>query len=56
MLLKDILFQPGNNVDLNAGGGKSQVPCLRIDKEGGDVLWMYKSAEIIRYIKTKLAA
>jgi len=52
--LKDILFQPGNNADLIAGGGKSQVPCLRVEKEGDDVRWIYESAEIIRYLKTEL--
>jgi glutathione S-transferase len=55
MPLKDILFPPGNNADLIAGGGKSQVPCLRIEKEDGDILWMYESAEIIRYLKMELA-
>ena len=55
MPLKDILFQPGNNADLIAGGGKSQVPCLRIEKEGGDVRWLYESADIIRYLKMELA-
>jgi glutathione S-transferase len=56
MPLKDILSQPGNSADLIAGGGKSQVPCLRIEKESGEVRWMYESAEIIRYLKTELAA
>ena len=53
--LKDIVFQPGNNIDLIAGGGKSQVPCLRIENEAGDVRWMYESIDIIRYLKTELA-
>ncbi len=54
--LKDILSQPANRANLIAGGGKSQVPCLRIEKEGRGVLWMYESAEIIRYLKMELAA
>ena len=52
--LKDILSQPGNSADLVAGGGKSQVPCLRVENEGGDVRWIYETAEIIRYLKTEL--
>ena len=52
--LKDILFHPGNNADLIAGGGKSQVPCLRIENEIGDVRWMYESIDIIRYLKSEL--
>lgn len=52
--LKDIVFQLGNNAELIAGGGKSQVPCLRVENEGGDVRWIYETTEIIRYIKTEL--
>ncbi len=55
MPLKDIIFQPGNNADLIAGGGKSQVPCLRIESEIGDVRWLYESIDIIRYLGKKLA-
>jgi len=55
MPLKDILTQPGNDTELIAGGGKSQVPCLRIEDEKGEVLWMYESIEIIRYLKVELS-
>jgi hypothetical protein len=54
--LKDILSQPGNNVELIAGGGKSQVPCLRVENEGGDVRWIYETTEMIQYLKTEFAA
>lgn len=50
--LREIMFHPQNNADLIAGGGKSQVPCLRIEAENGDVRWMYESMDIIRYLKT----
>lgn len=53
--LKNIVSQPENSIDLISGGGKNQVPCLRIENEGGDVRWMYESTEIIRYLKTELA-
>lgn len=53
MPLKDIMFHPANNTDLIAGGGKSQVPCLRIEGENGQVRWMYESIDIIRYLKSK---
>jgi len=52
--VKDILFHPSNCTELIAGGGKSQVPCLRIESKDGNVRWMYESADIIRYIKTQL--
>ena len=55
MPLKNILFHPDNNADLIAGGGKSQVPCLRIENDHGDVRWMYESIDIIRYLKSELA-
>jgi len=35
--------------ELVAGGGKGQVPCLRIESEDGQVQWMYESNDIIRY-------
>ncbi|RBP53144.1 glutaredoxin family protein [Arenicella xantha] len=35
---------------LMAGGGKTQVPCLRIEQANGDVQWMYESDDIIRYL------
>ena len=54
--LKDIIFHPGNNADLVSGGGKNQVPCLRIESEAGDVRWMYESADIVRYLKREFSA
>jgi len=35
--------------DLVSGGGKTQVPCLRIDNEG-ETQWLYESDDIIRYL------
>ncbi len=37
--------------ELVRGGGKTQVPCLRIENETGDVQWMYESDDIIQYLK-----
>jgi len=54
--LKDILLHPENKADLIAGGGKKQVPCLRIEDERGGVQWMYESRDIIRYLKRQLAS
>jgi glutathione S-transferase len=33
------------------GGGKGQVPCLRIESAEGDVQWMYESDDILRYVR-----
>ena len=52
--LKEILHHPDNREALVAGGGKKQVPCLRIETDTS-VEWMYESSDIIRYLKRKLA-
>jgi len=53
--LKNIDSCPTNKAELIAGGGKKQVPCLRIEDEKG-VRWMYESSDIIRYLKQQLAS
>jgi glutathione S-transferase len=54
--LKDTLFEPGNSAELIAGGGKDQVPCLRIENEDGEVRWLYESIDIVRYFKANLVS
>lgn len=46
--LRDIA-QTEHRQALIAGGGKSQVPCLLIEKDG-DSQWMYESDDIVRYL------
>ena len=53
--LKDIRSYPEKKAELIAGGGKKQVPCLRIEDEKDGVRWMYESSDIIRYLKQQLA-
>jgi glutaredoxin 2 len=53
--LKDILLHPSNCTELIDGGGKSQVPCLRIESADGNVRWMYESADIIRYVRSQIS-
>ena len=36
---------------LMQGGGKTQVPCLRIELADGSVEWMYESNDIIEYLR-----
>ncbi len=38
--------------ELMQGGGRTMVPCLRIENEKG-VQWMYESSDIIAYFKQK---
>lgn len=40
--------------ELEEGGGKVQVPCLRINR-GDEVEWMYESDDIIDFLETKFA-
>ena len=45
-----------NKADLLAGGGKTQVPCLRIESSTGmPPRWLYESDQIVSYLE-KLAA
>lgn len=39
---------------LMQGGGKTQVPCLRIENQDGEVQWMYESDDIIQYLKQQV--
>lgn len=38
---------------LRNGGGKSTVPCLRIDRNG-EIEWLYESLDIIDFLQTQL--
>ena len=39
-----------NHSALVQGGGKGQVPCLRIEAQPGQVQWLYESDDILAYI------
>lgn len=40
---------------LMTGGGKRQVPCLRIIDDQGQSHWLYESLDIIGYLKQQFA-
>ena len=62
---KVLMFMRGKDIDLELrstsdqahaqalmqGGGKTQVPCLRIEQSDGSVEWMYESNDIIEYLR-----
>jgi glutathione S-transferase len=50
--LKNIKRKPEFKRELIAGGGKKQVPCLRIE-ENENVSWLYESKDIVDYFKKK---
>lgn len=39
--------------DLENGGGRIKVPCLRVE-EDGDVRWIYESNDIISYLEHRV--
>ena len=41
--------------ELIRGGGKAQVPCLKIE-EGGREQWLYESRDIIHYLNRQASA
>lgn len=45
---KNIKKDEAANKELMQGGGKTQVPCLRITTNDGEQ-WMYESGDIIEY-------
>lgn len=49
--LRDTRQNPAFREEQINGGGKGQVPCLRIEK-AGEVAWMYESDAIIDYINS----
>lgn len=42
--------------ELVKGGGKNQVPCLRIPEGGGGFRWMYESGDIVRFLEGRVTA
>ena len=48
--LKNIQQDRQNKVDLVQGGGKKQVPCLRIKQADGKEKWLYESNDIIQFL------
>ena len=53
--LRDAQHDAGNREALLHGGGKSVVPCLRIQDQHGNPRWLYESGEIIAYLRGRFA-
>lgn len=51
--LRDTMRDPEARRELIEGGGRSMVPCLRIEQDG-QVRWMYESMDIIAYLRERL--
>lgn len=52
--LRDAKNNEQHRQELENGGGKVKVPCLRIENEQG-VHWMYESSDIVAYLEKEFA-
>jgi glutaredoxin len=52
--LRDIGKNQQFRDQLETGGGRVKVPCLRVEQEGS-VNWLYNSKEIISYLENRAA-
>lgn len=52
---RDTLRDPEAFRELVRGGGRSTVPCLKIESEEG-IRWLYESADIIAYLRERFPA
>lgn len=49
--LRDAQHDAQHRIDLQNGGGKPQVPCLKLTDEKGSVQWLFESDEIIAQLR-----
>ena len=53
--IRDVVGNAQHRAALLNGGGKTQVPCLRIEEAPGQVRWLYESADICRFLEGRRA-
>lgn len=51
---RDIARNLAYRAELIKGGGRAQVPCLRIESNE-EVRWLYESQDIVRYLQRQAA-
>ncbi|RKR78880.1 glutaredoxin family protein [Marinobacter nauticus] len=51
---RDIARNPVYRAELIKGGGRAQVPCLRIESNE-EVRWLYESQDIVRFLQRHAA-
>lgn len=53
---RDTQFDPQHRQDLEEGGGRVKVPCLRIENDDASVEWLYESDDINAYLHRRFGA
>ncbi|MCC5825894.1 glutathione S-transferase N-terminal domain-containing protein [Alkalimonas sp.] len=48
---RDAQHNAAHRAELEAGGGRVKVPCLRIENEQAEVRWLYESNDIMAYLQ-----
>jgi hypothetical protein len=51
----DVLENDVAHAELMAGGRRDLLPCLKIETPGQSPRWMYESADIVDYLKSRAA-
>lgn len=51
--LRDTQREPGAREALHKGGGRTTVPCLRIDHDSGEREWLYESSDIVAWLRRR---
>ena len=54
--LRDIRAHPEFEQELLQGGGRTMVPCLRIEEKSGQIRWLYESSDIIAFLNAGTGA
>jgi glutaredoxin len=52
---RDVELNADYRKELIVGGGKPQVPSLRIEREGNETQWLYESQDIINFLHEYVA-
>lgn len=50
---RNVMHNPQFRQEQYKATGKTMVPCLRIEDESGTESWMYESADIVNYLKSR---
>ncbi len=51
--LRNIQKNHQHRIELQQGGKKTQVPCLRIEQPCGKAKWLYESNDIISFLRNR---